>query len=77
MDVIDGCSARFSDDAKAVNACREGARDSYLMSDMGRGAAVGSGQMEAYAVGYQATNTLCGGPYSNNQPFVTPPLRWW
>lgn len=71
MDVIDGCSAKFSNDLHAQDACREGARDSYLMSSLGRHKAIDSGQMDAYATGFHATTVLCGGPYSGYAPFVT------
>ena len=63
MDVIDGCSTKFPNDSSAREACREGARDSYLMSSLGRGKAIGSGHMDAYAAGFHATTVLCG-PYS-------------
>lgn len=75
MDVIDGCSAKFPNDSNARDACREGARDSYLMSSLGRDKAIGSGHMDAYAAGFHATTVLCGGPYSGYAPFVT--THWW
>ena len=71
IDVIDGCSAKFPSDSEARDACREGARDSYLMSTLGRSKAIRSGQMDAYAAGFHATAVLCGGPYSGRAPFVT------
>lgn len=73
LDVIDGCSIRFPNNPKAQGACKEGARDSYLFSDMGRSRAIDSGQMEAYAVGHHSTSVLCGGPHSRYAPFV----GWW
>jgi len=75
MDVIDGCSAKFPNDSEARGAYREGARDSYLVSNLGRSKAVGSGQMDAYASGFHATSVLCGGLYSGHAPFAT--TRWW
>ena len=70
LDVIDGCAVRFPNDPKAMSACKEGARDSYLMSDIGRGKAIGNGKMDAYATGYYTTNALCGGMH-------TPFALWW
>ena len=45
-------------------ACREGARDAYLHSSLGQGAATRNGQMGAYASGFYSTHVLCGGVYS-------------
>ena len=74
MDVIDSCSVRFSGDDKATSACQEGARDSYLVSDIGRGSALGNGKIEAYVTGYHATNVLCGNLHVAHSPFTN--SRW-
>lgn len=77
LNVIDGCAHRFSDDPHAQSACREGARDSYLLSTMGRDRALQSGQMDAYATGYHATATLCGEPYHPAYGPLVSSVQWW
>lgn len=64
LDVIDMCSARYAADERAATACREGARDAHLFSDMGRRTALQGGQEGAYAEGFWTTSTLCGGSYA-------------
>lgn len=69
LDVIDRCTTRFAGSPQALAACQEGARDSYLISDYGRGRAVENGQTAAYAAGYGTVSMWCGGPYSSTIPF--------
>ena len=82
LDVIDSCSSLHHNDQDAMVACREGARDAYLHSSLGQGAATRNGQMGAYASGFYSTNVLCGGVYSAHTPFAvglyeyaTPPVH--
>ena len=68
LDVMDVCDTWFGSSTKKANACREGARDRYLLEQARPWLRSADGQLVPYMDGYNLTGQACA---------PDPHSGWW